>query len=481
MSKEHVLLCWRSERAGDGVLVNAVKKLEARLSGNISKIILLQQHQSKLDSEILGTELVEKIDIKVISLSDPTAHSEVYERITGELLPLITKYPNLHINVSPGTPAMHAVWLILHAGGRFPPKTKLWSTQWNPETKRTSLKEVAFPISTYMSEIRRGAELEPDIVIYDVEPKSKIRRDAFEQIKRFASIPNIPVLVLGERGTGKTRIIETFVGTIKQKEIITVACGGLDSTVADSLIFGHKKGAFTGAHSDRKGVLKEADNRVLFLDEIQDLSQTVQRKLVRVLQDNKHRFRPLGSDQEESSSFELICASNKSHGELEKILDPDFLDRISMLTVTIPPLRQCKEDLTNDWYRVWQELNSSHQYSSNVPLSGKLKQVLIEDNLSGNLRDLQKLAVLIMAYWDSSDIDGTISKALELWQVDRNTFKGHSIEEHSLLTRDEHLKRFRSDLAKWARAKYDSWENAAEKLGCTAKTLRSDARLANNE
>lgn len=147
--------------------------------------------------------------------------------------------------------------------------------------------------------------------------------------------------------------------------------------MVDSMLFGHVKGAFTGAEKDRNGLLKEANGKVLLLDEIQDLPTSVQRKLVRVLQDNHHSFRPVGSDTEEASDFELVCASNKSLEQLATILDADFFDRVSMLTITIPPLRACREDILSDWQRIWQEVNKINpNLPAEAPVSNELIQFL---------------------------------------------------------------------------------------------------------
>ncbi|NVZ67150.1 sigma 54-interacting transcriptional regulator, partial [Pseudomonas gingeri] len=123
---------------------------------------------------------------------------------------------------------------------------------------------------------------------------------------RYARVTGAPLLILGERGTGKSRLVETQVATLKQRpnKVVTLACGGLESTLAESLLFGHVKGAFTGAAQERKGLLAQATGGILFLDEIQDLPRPVQRQLVRVFQDRQRRYRPIGSDKEISVDFE---------------------------------------------------------------------------------------------------------------------------------------------------------------------------------
>jgi transcriptional regulator with PAS, ATPase and Fis domain len=255
-----------------------------------------------------------------------------------------------------------------------------------------------------------------------------------------------------------------------------MACGGLDSTVAESLLFGHKKGAFTGADGDRDGLLKIANGHALFLDEIQDLPQSVQRKLVRVLQDKRHRYRPVGADLEETSDFELVCASNQPLSKLQKALDPDFYDRVSMLKTTIPPLRECREDIQVDWQNVWDEVSSDEMYPIQAPESEFLYQSLAINNLNGNLRDLQKLAVLIMAYWEK-DPEITLKKAIDIWQSEREDSTASTTPVLSKsLTRGEHIKRFTKELSLTAKERYGTWKKAADALQCDEKTLRHDAK-----
>ena len=146
-----------------------------------------------------------------------------------------------------------------------------------------------------------------------------------------------------------------------------MACGGLDSSLADSLLFGHRKGAFTGAVGDRPALLAEADDGILFLDEVQDLPKAAQRKLVRVFQDRGRRYRPLGGDTEVAVDVELVCASNLDDAVLRQRLDPDLYDRVSHLSVRIPPIRACREDLIDDWRAVWRELRQHEGLPDEAP------------------------------------------------------------------------------------------------------------------
>ncbi|WGK68802.1 sigma 54-interacting transcriptional regulator [Candidatus Haliotispira prima] len=481
MGDAQVLLCWHSARAGNDVLVNAIKSLKKR-KVLITKVLLLTQSEHKIDLSGLQDD-VQKVQVEPVALEleDPTDHRIIYNRMIEHVLPKLKALSALHINVSPGTPAMHAVWLILHAGGRFPAGTKLWSSQKSPETKRNSIKEVQFPITTYLSEIRALQKSDNSFAIYEIESKSADRRRAFDSVKRFSSLTGLPFLVIGERGIGKTRVIETVVKTIKQKDVTTLACGSLDSNVVDSVLFGHKKGAFTGADTERDGLLKTADKGVLFLDEIQDLPQSVQRKLVRVLQDSHRKYRPVGSDDEISVTFDLICASNRPLAELSETLDKDFFDRISMLTTTLPPLRNCREDLLTDWQNVWAELRVSDSLPSTAPITKEIQDFLYTSDLPGNLRDLQRLVCLIMAYWQDNDSSNCISTALQEfshhYSTRENTVRMNGISPTMGLSRSQLLNQFKKQLALESKSKFGTWRKAAAAMSCDEKTLRQDAGL----
>lgn len=467
---ENTLLCWHAERAGVDVLEHAIRGLRNRRI-KIGHVLYLVQSKRERPPAVIEDAEVEVIEVP---LDDPTQHAAIYAQVRSLVLPRLRALKSdLHVNLSPGTPAMHSVWLILHAGGALPARTRLWSSQFNKATQRTRIDEVDFSVTTYLSEIRHLAQAEPSVAVYEPEARSAARRTAFETLSRYARVTSAPLLILGERGVGKTRLVETIVATLKaRRKVVTLPCGGLDSGLADSLLFGHRKGAFTGAASDRAGLLAEADGGVLFLDEVQDLPRAAQRKLVRVFQDRQRRYRPLGSDREVSADIELVCASNLPITELRERLDADLFDRLSHLTVTVPPLRECRDDLKDDWSRVWCELRQRDDIPRNAPWSPELERMLHRHALPGNLRDLQRLAVLTMAWW-SHEQGTALRDALREWATqmpttnERNTQLGKG-------SRAERIRRFRQQLAQWAKEQHGTWSAAAAALECDEKTLRQD-------
>jgi two-component system NtrC family response regulator len=155
------------------------------------------------------------------------------------------------------------------------------------------------------------------------------------------------VLITGETGTGK----ELFAWAIHEnsgradKNFVVVDCATLSDTLVESVLFGYRKGAFTGADRSREGLIKQADGGTLFLDEIGELPLAVQKAFLRVLQER--RFRPLGSKEELSSDFRLVAATNR---DLDKMVRDDqfrsdLLYRIRSFTIELPPLRQYPEDI----------------------------------------------------------------------------------------------------------------------------------------
>ena len=465
-----LLVCWHSERAGVEVVKNTVVALRNKRLAPHRVLYLVQKDRYRG-----GPENVDGSPVELVTLAgaDPTRHASVYAAVVDEVCPRLAG--EVHVNVSPGTPAMHAVWLVLHAGNALPSGTRLWSSQYNPETGRTRLDAVDFPVTTYLGEIRRRQRVEPDVAAYEPAARSAARRAALERRGRYARVPGAPLLLVGERGTGKTRLVETHVGPLKHRaKVVTLACGGLDSTLAESLLFGHRKGAFTGAATDRAGLLDEADGGILFLDEVQDLPGAAQRKLVRVLQDRHRRYRPLGADTERSVDIEVVCATNLDVSALRERLDADLFDRVSHLQVRVPPLRECRDDLHGDWRRVWRELRRGSGTPESAPWTPDVERALVTDPLSGNLRDLQRLALLVMA-WSAggNDVGSGIHSALQEWRA-AGTSNATS-NELGTGSRKDRVRGFQARLARWAKDTWGTWAAAAKALDCDEKTLRQDA------
>ena len=158
---------------------------------------------------------------------------------------------------------------------------------------------------------------------------------------------NTSVIIQGETGTGKELFAKVihYNGPLKDKPFVAENCGALSENLLESELFGHVKGAFTGAVADKKGLFELADGGTVFLDEISDMPHAMQTKLLRVLQEGQ--IRPVGGSQYRQVNFRLISSSNRDlYEEVKKnTFREDLFYRIQVFPILLPPLRERKEDI----------------------------------------------------------------------------------------------------------------------------------------
>lgn len=461
------LLCWESVNHGTQVLTGALEALAER-GHPIERVLLLVQ-EGREPPEDLPQNL--QIETMALPVEDPTDHAALYQTLRAKLLPRLSDMEEaLHINVSPGTPAMHAVWIVLAAGDAFPPGTRLWSSQRRDPRAPAWLAPVEFAPTTWLSALRANLAQTPERAAYDPEALTHARRIALDRLARYALVPDVPLLILGERGVGKTRVVESLVAKLKgDRHVVTLSCGYLRGEGAEALVFGRAAGAHDKAPAAGRGLLHEADGGILFLDEVQDLPRDTQRILLLALQGGVRRWRRLGETEHQEAQFDLVCASNLPIDELEKTLDPDFFDRIAHLQVELPPLRECVADLEADWRRVWLETG----FPGDAPWSPTLERALSESTLPRNLRDLQRLAAILVSTRCEGPWPISLQrKALEEWRGVR----ANALGVFGNGSRKERINWFRKRLAHWAKERWGTWEAAAVELDCDESTLRTDGK-----
>jgi len=180
----------------------------------------------------------------------------------------------------------------------------------------------------------------------DIVGASDGMRRIFQSLDRIVE-SELPVLIAGESGTGKELIARAihFNGPRSAKPFICENCAALPDTLLESELFGHTRGAFTGADRAKKGLLEQADGGTLFLDEIGDMSAEMQKKLLRVLQEGE--VRPLGSDRVVHVDVRLLAASNRDLSEMVRqgTFREDLFYRVNVLHVGLPSLRERREDI----------------------------------------------------------------------------------------------------------------------------------------
>ena len=265
----------------------------------------------------------------------------------------------------------------------------------------------AFPL------VASGGEVESVLVLFKAPPKPGKRmgrehvgeedeskqgeligssmpmREVLDMIRLVAD-SSATVLIQGESGTGKELVAKTIHRTSyrRDKPFVVVDCGSLPETLLESELFGHVKGAFTGAQSSKRGLFEEADGGTIFLDEIADTTPMFQAKLLRVLQEGE--IKPVGGTQPIKIDARVISATNKDLSGLvrAKSFRQDLFYRLAVLPLHLPPLRERREDiplLVEHFV-----LKSCRRHRQPVrTISPEVMQALTETSWPGNVRELQ--------------------------------------------------------------------------------------------
>ena len=244
----------------------------------------------------------------------------------------------------------------------------------------------------------------------NITGKSVPMQEVYELIMKAAG-SDANVIILGESGTGKelvARAVHEMSGSA-DKPFVPVNCGAIPENLVESEFFGHRKGAFTGAHIDKTGYLHTADGGTLFLDEVGELGLNIQVKFLRALENGE--YIPVGDTQVRKSNFRVISATNRDFSEMvsKGHVREDFYYRISVIPIVLPPLREKKEDiplLIEHFMRLYSK-------GKKVPIiPGRIMEVLFNYNWPGNVRELQSVIqrYLAMGNFDFLTMNGKSEK-----------------------------------------------------------------------
>jgi DNA-binding NtrC family response regulator len=285
---------------------------------------------------------------------------------------------------------------------------------------------------------------------------SPVMREIFQMIDRVAQ-ENSAVLIEGDSGTGK----ELVARAIHKKSprnlqpFIRVNCGALNDNLLESELFGHEKGAFTGAIRQKKGRFELADGGTLFLDEIGDVSQAMQVKLLRVLQERE--LERVGGEKTIRVDVRIIAATNKDLQKLmlENAFREDLFYRLSVIPIRLPALRQRREDIPLLARHFLDRLNRKR--GRNCILPDESLQLLREYNWPGNIRELENL-VERLSVISSSD---SIEPELVVRFLSSADYSGNSLDNLPL---EEALFAFEKRLIANAMKKCGGVKNRAAKM-----------------
>jgi transcriptional regulator with PAS, ATPase and Fis domain len=234
----------------------------------------------------------------------------------------------------------------------------------------------------------------------EVVGHSSVFTDMLDKVTKVAGT-DASVLLLGESGTGKELIARLVHMASKRSDnhMVAFECSGLSESLIESELFGHKKGAFTGAHNDRKGLVEIADGGTLFLDEIGDVSHSTQVKLLRLLETKT--FRRVGETELRTSDFRLICATHK---DIKSMVDNgdfrlDLYHRINVFPVFIPSLADRNEDIPDLVTHLLRKIDPE------LAITDSGLRLIMQQSFPGNIRELRNLIVRASILSEGSLVD----------------------------------------------------------------------------
>lgn len=420
-----IMFSWLGDtdiKACSGELDGRLGPIAGAINDRGYKSVYILSCRSKKDDSsycdwLKNTVSIEPV-IKNVKIKHPMDFNSIYEAAQDFVKDIQSKRKNDEIvfALSPGTPAMAAVWIILA-------KTVFLKAELIESSVRDD--DGNYHIRTASADFEISANFIMDVLLVHNEklkalmaslpPLSKDSPDIIYKcpqmeraiaLARHAAIRNVPVLLLGESGTGK----ELFAGLIHKESLrgitdeksstkkdkekyFPVNCGALSPELIESQLFGHVKGAFTGAVDNRTGYFVQANNGTLFLDEIGDMNFNLQVKLLRAIQEKK--IMPLGSNEQVDVDVRIIAATHKNL--IEEVAKGNFRDdlfyRLAVAVIHIPPLRERGKDISLliDFFmkRINSEFSKQPDYKGPKFLSPSARKVLENHHWPGNVRELE--------------------------------------------------------------------------------------------
>ena len=407
-----------------GLLGPIASALMDKNLGKFDKVHLLTNYdyeESKVYCEWLETQCGytdSQVDLYPVELSSPIEYDEIYAAVCKELtaarLPSVDI--DLTIHLSPGTPAMVTVWVAL-SRTRFPAKliqtsSKQFGTlpvNFHFDLTNAFLPEFLQREGQRIAELHRRIVDQQDPAFRKILYRSEKVREQVELARRYAAYPKTPVLIFGETGTGK----ELFARAVHDSSprakgpYKAINCGAIVRELANSELFGHKKGAFTGANVERKGLFELADGGTVFLDEIGELPLDSQVRLLRTLS-NEGEITPVGSTDPIKVDVRIVAAT---HRDLEKEVAEgrfrqDLFFRLAGGILRLPPLRERDGDLA----LLVDQLMTAHNDDAKLrpgaqqkKLSPEARNVITTHTWPGNIRELQS-TLLRAAVWAQTEL-----------------------------------------------------------------------------
>lgn len=378
-----------NERAFDRVALFSTPRLAERTQATREAI---SQRHPEIEVEVLETPL-----------SDPTNYLGILTQLRKHFRKLSKRFPGARysISVSSGTPHMHASWILLAASGEIParilqPNPPQFVPEGKSAVREIDVTQKEFPQITKLIDAPRESETDVERSIFDACREVGIVGEdpaflkALREAQIYAQYDDTHVLLLGETGSGK-ELLARFIHRLSRRAarpLVTVNCGSIPENLVESHLFGHKKGAFTGAYADAEGKFKAAEGGVIFLDELGELPLSAQAKLLRTLENGE--IEPVGTSRPQKVNVKVIAATNRDL--LGMVRDgtyrEDLYQRFGSI-VEIPSLRERRMDIPQLSLHLLAEWNAKHRQQRR--LGAEAIQALTAYHWPGNIRELRRV------------------------------------------------------------------------------------------
>jgi transcriptional regulator with GAF, ATPase, and Fis domain len=342
------------------------------------------------------------LEVVDFPLEDPTDYLAILRGLREQTQAILEKTPRAHyfVSVSSGTPQMHACWVLLAACGEIPAhilnvRPQRFVSKERPLVTEVDLTAPEFPV--VRSQICQIEDSSPPASNYESVARNLgmvgdhlSMRKALE-IGSALAPSTAPILILGETGTGK-ELFARFIHQLSGRAatlFVPLNCAAIPKDLAESVLFGHKKGAFTGAITDQTGVFDRADHGTLFLDEIGELPVSSQAKLLRVLEDGV--VEPIGDKKTHKVDARIIAATNQDLGRAIKRgqFREDLYYRLSVGEIRLPPLRERKTDIPKLALHILDQVNATLRNPKRLSPTALTR--LENHSWPGNVRDLENV------------------------------------------------------------------------------------------
>lgn len=394
------------------------------------------------------------INRRPVQISDPTNYQEIMSELRRCNAAIRKQYDSADyfIFLSPGTPQMHSSWLLLAASGEVPAKLYQMRDPRQQKEGQCPVTEIDpqsnwFP---HVATVKHDLTDYPTINTDDIETaihkagivgSNETIKDIIKTTVQ-AAYSDSSIIIFGESGTGKERLAH-FIHAMSprsEKKLITINCAAIPDNLVESELFGHERGAFTGATVRKSGKFEDAHEGTLFLDEIGDMNIDVQTKILRAIQEGE--FYHVGGKVPITSNIRIIAATHRNLLQRirEGLFREDLFYRLNVIPIILKPLRERRQDIGILAKYFVAKLNEAKKVQKT--LTSEALELLSRQFWKNNIRELNNIVERAHVMTSGAEIkaadiifdasDGTVSNALILPEI----CEGFKLEDHIQQYRD---------------------------------------------